>query len=867
MRKAIAFCAGFFVFPALAALAADAARPVLLMGDKYGRYERQRWTQKLLLPEKIVFTSSDEWVPPSRWKEFSLVVVADSSPGTLTPQNSAEVRAYLEGGGCLLTLGDGLRALLGLGVGAAFPSWTSWVGAEQVGLERGLSGYALETKTFPFVQAKGPKPGGWGSDLLTLSKLKGAKVVIGSGGKAVVAVNPVGKGAFIFDGPLFFRTLGAGEREETSTRRADQLEASLKRTQDALERKKLEGRIATLKKQAEVANKENVHDAESLEAMLAAALTAIAPLTEKGQAAASLDRVAGSGGTPLIAWQREPISDVSVYAFGEMVDGPVFSPAGPAPGEVLREVTVNLGAAETLACAINLTAAADSAGVEAALGELKSSNGATFSHAGVEIFRQTRLRTPKVSGHPEDPAECAFWLLPAARFDLKRAETTILWLRFRSKGVPPGTYRGEVLLKGSAGETRLPLAITVWKVSPPAKPEIMLGLYGYYWLAPFPSKYSNALDGAAQAPTDLTRALAILDDAVEHGCRDASDTTLDIRRVRVRASGRTLDSLCAKGGAKPAEPFAADGNVPPLDFSAYDAQVEAAAKRGCFRISVRHGRGGMLSSDNNYVCRLTGEAMGLPLWDKVFTGLWKQFRDYLAGKGFNEFTFKYGDEMGPDETRQHWMPIARLAKAAGWQPEANWTGAGVNADLMNEASSLCESWSLNAHYADQFLKWRAAGTVRPPADARISFYGSWGYFKAPRAVARLAMWEAWGLGLQGLDLYTWVRQVIWDGTRVIPSAAWEGWRDGWTEANYLAILRRRAAEVAAKSPNDAWAARARKFLDTLIGPASPYGIVWTEGKSSTMPYPFRVLVGPENGLDRARRDLLALLSEAPAGGL
>lgn len=184
---------------------------------------------------------------------------------------------------------------------------------------------------------------------------------------------------------------------------------------------------------------------------------------------------------------------------------------------------------------------------------------------------------------------------------------------------------------------------------------------------------------------------------------------------------------------------------------------------------------------------------------------------------------------------------------------------------MSEAASLCESWSLNAHYADQFLKWRAAGTVRPPADARISFYGSWGYFKAPHAIARLAMWEAWGLGLQGLDLYTWSRQVFWDGTRVIPSAAWEGWRDGWTEANLLALLRRRTAEVSAKAPRDPWATKAGKFLDTLIDPASPYKLEWTEGKPSTMGYPFRVLTGAEEGLNRARHDLLALLSEAPGG--
>ena len=66
MRKAIAFCAGFLVLPALVSLAAEIARPVLLMGDKYGRYERQRWVQKLLLPEQIAFTHSDEWVPPAR---------------------------------------------------------------------------------------------------------------------------------------------------------------------------------------------------------------------------------------------------------------------------------------------------------------------------------------------------------------------------------------------------------------------------------------------------------------------------------------------------------------------------------------------------------------------------------------------------------------------------------------------------------------------------------------------------------------------------------------------------------------------------------------------------------------------------------
>ena len=443
MRKAIILFLAAAAFGGLySAAAAGDARPVLLMGDKYGRYERQRWTQKLLLPEKIVFTSSDEWIPPARWKEFSLVVIADTSPGTLTSQSGAEVRAYLEGGGCLMTLGDGLRSLLAPVPKAAIPPW---VGADQVGPQRNFDRYVMAEKVFPFAQATGPKPGGWGTDMLVLSKLKGAKIVVGSGGQAVVAVNPVGKGALVFVGPLLFRTQDAGEREEASTKRAAELEASLQRTNDALEKKNLEGRVGVLKKQAEAADKANIHDAESLVEMLAAALRAIAPLTEKGQASASLDLIGGVG-APLVAWQREPVSDVSVYAFGEMVDGPVFSPAGPAPAEVLREVAVNLGASETLACAINLTAAADSTGVEAALGELKSSNGATFSRAGVEILRQTRLRTPKVVGRPEDPAECAFWLVPALRFDLKRAETTILWLRFRSKGVAPGAYRGEISL-------------------------------------------------------------------------------------------------------------------------------------------------------------------------------------------------------------------------------------------------------------------------------------------------------------------------------------------------------------------------------------------------------------------------------------
>jgi hypothetical protein len=861
MKTALALCAALLAPSLLAAPAPEPPRPVLLMGDKYGRYERQRWVQKLLIPEQVVFTSSDEWVPPARWKEFSLVVVCDTSPAALDMAGGAEARAYMEAGGCLLALGDGLRSLLGLAPGAPFPSWAAWVGAGEASLQRNLGRYAIEERVHPFEKAAPPKDGGWGADLLALSKLRGARVVVGAGGKALVAVNPVGKGCFVFVGPLLFRTLDAGSREESSSKRAAQLEASLKRMTDPLEKRKLEERVAALKKQAEAADKADVHDAASLEAMLAAALKAIAPATARGQAAAAIGSLAADG-APLVAWQREPVSDASVYAFAEMVDGPVFSPAVPAAAEVQRAIAVDLAASDTFAKAINVTAATDAAGLEPSLGELRSESGAAFPRANVELLRQARFRAPKVAGRPEDPAESAFWLLPAGRLDLKRAETAVFWLRVRAKGAPPGVYRGELSFACAAGSVRQPVTVTVWKVAAPARPEIQLGLYGGYWLAALPARYANPGDPAAQQPVGLPKALAVLDDMVEHGCRHAADTGLDLRRIRVKANGRALDSYAARGTAQPAELFAPGGEVPPLEFFGYEEQAAEAAKRGCFHAAIRHGRGAMLG-DANYVCRLTGEPMGSPTWNKVFTGLWKQFHDFLAAKGFTEFTFKYGDELGPDETRQHWAPMARLAKAAGWRPEANWTGVAVNPDLMNEMAPLCESWTLNANFTEQFLKWRAEGAVRPPADARVSHYGSWGYYKAPHAHPRLAMWEAWARGLRGVDVYTYARLALWDGARMVPSAAWEGWRDGWTEANLLALLKRRSAEVAAKAPGDPWAARALKFLETVIGPSSPYGIAWVDGKAPNFPYPFRVLAGPEADLDRARHDLLALLSEAP----
>ncbi len=183
-------------------------RSALILGED--TREAIVWANEILSPLDIQWTESTELVDPSQWSDYPVVIVVGKLPSCLEESAHAEVEDYLQKGGILICVGTGLHSLIfpaGVAFPTKFPDYAmEWIGAERCFYpELGWPEYDPMAQVWPWTAGIPFQPQAYGTHAYGLMGLKRAENVLGYSDRALIAVNQVGNGAFLFIGQPAFR--------------------------------------------------------------------------------------------------------------------------------------------------------------------------------------------------------------------------------------------------------------------------------------------------------------------------------------------------------------------------------------------------------------------------------------------------------------------------------------------------------------------------------------------------------------------------------------------------------------------------------------------------------------------------------------
>ncbi len=192
-------------------------RSFLLMAAGPDRQEAVAWGRDVLDAHGLAWTDSEDWIPPSDWKNHAGVIIAGKSPQLLDDATAAEVKSYLQKGGMLIAVGAALPSLAhppNVKSSSVLPeAIKNWVGASRWVFPPFVEDYQPQTQIWPWEQSVPFQPEMYGTQPYCLMEILSAETVLGTDKLAIIAVNRVGTGAFIFMGPQLHR-LQSHERVE-----------------------------------------------------------------------------------------------------------------------------------------------------------------------------------------------------------------------------------------------------------------------------------------------------------------------------------------------------------------------------------------------------------------------------------------------------------------------------------------------------------------------------------------------------------------------------------------------------------------------------------------------------------------------------
>jgi hypothetical protein len=86
-------------------------RPLLILGEGYGRYERAAWIEQVLKPAAVPHRDGGDWVDPAQWGGHPVVVITSACAPLAEAANLKAAAAYVAGGGRLVLVGPALAPL------------------------------------------------------------------------------------------------------------------------------------------------------------------------------------------------------------------------------------------------------------------------------------------------------------------------------------------------------------------------------------------------------------------------------------------------------------------------------------------------------------------------------------------------------------------------------------------------------------------------------------------------------------------------------------------------------------------------------------------------------------------------------------
>ncbi len=653
--------------------AAWSAGPVALVGGGYGKYVRNSFIKKILLPMDVAYEDFGESMDFSRLDEFSLVIVAHGDEKLRESGDPAPAfEQYVRGGGHVLLIANAPTMLLDTRDFSAHP----WIGAQGWVYHRDNPVASLLRPDHEWLQGlDATREYFWLSASQLLTGPTTAEALIGSDDSVYLSVNEYGEGwtAFLARGPFPFKREDVGPEREAQ--------------------------------------------AGMLRRMVAAA----GPLTVPEQISAAM----ADAGRPLIVWQRD-------WQFGSK-EGPQFRPPYPGAGEQVTSLAADLALAEREDLQLNLLPLAQGGEISVAVTPLGLAGGATGPAPEVEV--RVMARAPLIPWDKPgiEPAESPFWLMASETlapegspaFEAPALRNTVVWLQLRApEDCSPGIWRGEVRISG-AGETIIPLEVTVWPILAPQDRLFQLK----YWGGSTP---------------DVRQ----WDELQREGACSATLSYPDLAQVMVTELGVSLEEALAGSP----EIFARDP-FPRLDFSYLDQFVGQQAARGLRVVRLQDVKtGGIVANAATGLSLEWQEAWGEQAtdeWRRVWVAYYRELMAYLRSKGFRRVEPIWTDEPSVESIEQNYLPLAKLYQQAGMFPGSNWTTPGfMTAEDVNRFAHGVGDWSMYSIMMPEFFRYLREGSVKLVEGARIGqTRGGYGWaHRNPADNVRRLCWDAWHNG-------------------------------------------------------------------------------------------------------------------------
>jgi len=648
-------------------------KPIALVGESYGRHDVRSIIRNILDREDWHFEERGGFLPPEEFSNYSVVVIAHSQERPFTSAENARVREYLQNGGNILLLNQAPRRMVDAESKDAGRDWMGFEVDRIQPIDPGSANLANDRVLEGVVAPDGARPS-WIGGLLGARDLEpDVEMLIGGETGTLALRRRVGDGTVYFLGSELFRL-----------------------------------RLPSSPHQP---------DSDSYVRLIRNILAAHSPLTLANWQTSQADDLS-SKGQRFLLWNRE-------WQRGTE-DRPIFLPPLPAGSELIDSFNVDLAIDEYEALQINLTDLG-----KGGLLTWKTDLGGLPDNA-LAVFVQDR---PDPIPWPKDPSlvkESPFWLMPPAALDpkgqeavrIEAGETRILWLKWNSHDLRPGTHRAQIrfLVDGEAAGT-VGFNVTVHPVRVPKRRAITLQPFGHVY------GDVNKAEPAMRFKRNLR----------DHGFEWTLINTL--RPATFLVDGHPLTAPFLK------EHLSAilSDQPPPIDFSSMDAFVEGALEHNLTYFRVTQNLTESINALSRQAKLSDEQAREVRQW------YLREFARYLEDKGIRNFYVSMGDEMSVEELRERFLPWSEDLAQAGWKSTSSFT-TSVVADfgLTETLAQTVGSWTLNRQHLPKFGQWVREGKIRLPEGTLVGSYGAGEgrgtEIRKNASDSRMIGWEAWAQG-------------------------------------------------------------------------------------------------------------------------
>ena len=410
-------------------------------------------------------------------------------------------------------------------------------------------------------------------------------------------------------------------------------------------------------------------------------------------------------------------------------------------------------------------------------------------------------------------------LNPGTTFSVKPGDDKTLFFRLSVDTPAPGTYSCKILFTPKG---KRPFSVEVPVIVHPVKfPQCPYMVFDVNNTVGY---LCATKDSKNVYQWDPEKAHNYLTDMERHGVVTQTFAGLNspthrymYKYIKDRETGLSLPEAIKK------DPSRYKSSMPPaLDFSYFDWFFERLLSHGMSQIRMPLRVGDRFMQNQSQLTQLI-YGTTFPSGDirQVVVQEWfyRELIRYLKDKGFLRVLATIGDEI-PSEKMAWWVQHAFRAIQMGMDPGVTTSTKTLESDtIINIVSPFMKYWIVGTFKKDVLDLRKEQGLIRPD-DWLITYHSSACHYRPYDSMrGHCGIRNGW-LGLDGCWIQCYDRfysseHVVYPGERgPISSAAWEGARDGFDDANLFLLAKNLAANLSDSKERAAFEGRIAKFVGT-----------------------------------------------------